>query len=392
MSSIDEVYRMLEERENDLQLAGELGKALLEKNESLTREYDRAYQDYHSQTEKLKSENMWLKNQLAKHSVEWDDVMRTHNEDIMVLREQLSARAKQFAIQSQSTQEINQLAQQNQRLSQELDKVLESEELLKAANQDLKRCLDDLKASNGSLTQDYNDLCTKESMIRRKHQDAEQKVSMLTNLNDRYNKKCDELSYKNGLLEKEKQEALEQVRISDKQIEILKEKNTELFEQIHELASNSSVSSPSFLEELEYSQKSLTSGYSSNLSLLDELDSEEANTLLPVDNLSQLKLEVLDTFQELQAIIEELEVSECASASPSKPKVNTSKDISNGELISTAKHVRYLVTRRHQMGSLLAQIADMKSSLAEQSEKVNFALYWLRVQMQYIDIFLVDKL
>lgn len=67
---------------------------------------------------------MWLKNQLAKHSVEWDDVMRTHNEDIMVLREQLSARAKQFAIQSQSTQEINQLAQQNQRLSQELDKVI----------------------------------------------------------------------------------------------------------------------------------------------------------------------------------------------------------------------------------------------------------------------------
>jgi len=39
--------------------------------------------------------------------------------------------------------------------------VLESEELLKAANQDLKRCLDDLKASNGSLTHDYNDLCTK---------------------------------------------------------------------------------------------------------------------------------------------------------------------------------------------------------------------------------------
>jgi len=69
----------------------------------------------------------------------------------------------------------------------------------------------------------------------------------------------------------------------------LKEKNTELFEQIHELASNSSVSSPSFLEELEYSQKSLTSGYSSNLSLLDELDSEEANTLLPVDNLSQVR-------------------------------------------------------------------------------------------------------
>lgn len=71
---------------------------------------------------------------------------------------------------------------------------------------------------------------------------------------------------------------------------MLKEKNIELFDQIQELASNSSavLNSPSFLEELEYSQKSLTSGYSSNLSLLDDLDSDEAITMLPVDAYSQV--------------------------------------------------------------------------------------------------------
>ena len=70
---------------------------------------------------------------------------------------------------------------------------------------------------------------------------------------------------------------------------MLKEKNSELFERIHELVNNpTSLNSPSFLEELEYSQKSLTSGYSSNLSLLDELDSDEAITMLPVDNFSQV--------------------------------------------------------------------------------------------------------
>lgn len=51
MATIEEVYRLLEERENDLHLAGELGKALLEKNEGLTREYDRACQDHHGQAE-----------------------------------------------------------------------------------------------------------------------------------------------------------------------------------------------------------------------------------------------------------------------------------------------------------------------------------------------------
>ena len=51
-----------------------------------------------------------------------------------------------------------------------------------------------------------------------------------------------------------------------------------------------------------------------------------------------------------------------------------SKDISNGESISTATHVRCLVTRRHQMDSLLAQIAEMKSSLTQQFEKVSLLL------------------
>lgn len=51
MTTIEDVYRLLEEKENDLQLAGELGKVLLDKNEELTREYDRASQDYHGQVE-----------------------------------------------------------------------------------------------------------------------------------------------------------------------------------------------------------------------------------------------------------------------------------------------------------------------------------------------------
>ena len=49
--------------------------------------------------------------------------MKSHNEDIQNLREQLNAKAKQFALQTQSIQERNQLAEQNKRLSLELDKV-----------------------------------------------------------------------------------------------------------------------------------------------------------------------------------------------------------------------------------------------------------------------------
>ena len=73
--------------------------------------------------QRLKYENQWLKGKLASHSNELDDAMREHQEDIQALRDQLSAKAKQFAIQSESLEEKTQLAQQNQRLSSELDKV-----------------------------------------------------------------------------------------------------------------------------------------------------------------------------------------------------------------------------------------------------------------------------
>ena len=71
----------------------------------------------------------------------------------------------------------------------------------------------------------------------------------------------------------------------------------------------------------------------------------------------------------MQTIVDELETSECATSQP-KVKATASKDISNGELISTAKHVKYLVTRRHQLGTLLAQIADLKQEVQSKSSKV----------------------
>lgn len=51
MCSVEQLHRLLEEKENDLHLAAELGKALLERNEQLTREHDKACSDHHQQLE-----------------------------------------------------------------------------------------------------------------------------------------------------------------------------------------------------------------------------------------------------------------------------------------------------------------------------------------------------
>lgn len=51
MATVEELYQLLEEKENDLQLAAELGKALLERNEALTKEHDKSCKDFHNQIE-----------------------------------------------------------------------------------------------------------------------------------------------------------------------------------------------------------------------------------------------------------------------------------------------------------------------------------------------------
>lgn len=42
----EDVWTQLRQKENDLQLAAELGKALLEKNEELKKQYDAAVEEY----------------------------------------------------------------------------------------------------------------------------------------------------------------------------------------------------------------------------------------------------------------------------------------------------------------------------------------------------------
>lgn len=53
--SEDDVYAVLAQKEKDLLLAAELGKALLEKNEELTQKYERLQEDYaqHAEVRKL---------------------------------------------------------------------------------------------------------------------------------------------------------------------------------------------------------------------------------------------------------------------------------------------------------------------------------------------------
>lgn len=47
----DDVYALLAQKEKDVLLAAELGKALLEKNEELTQKYERLQEDYAQHTE-----------------------------------------------------------------------------------------------------------------------------------------------------------------------------------------------------------------------------------------------------------------------------------------------------------------------------------------------------
>lgn len=47
----EDVWTQLRQKENDLQLAAELGKALLEKNEELKRQHDAAVEEYSKKLE-----------------------------------------------------------------------------------------------------------------------------------------------------------------------------------------------------------------------------------------------------------------------------------------------------------------------------------------------------
>ncbi|CAG2226079.1 CCDC64 [Mytilus edulis] len=135
----DDVYGQLAQKERDLVLAAELGKALLERNDELERRNEQIADEFAHKIEELQQEKYELHLKLEKTEVEYENTIKELQYDISQLRHELQTQQHYSDNGDKAaTEKIRELTVQNERLKEEIRQSSVHEEGLVVEMQGLR--------------------------------------------------------------------------------------------------------------------------------------------------------------------------------------------------------------------------------------------------------------
>ncbi|XP_050444347.1 bicaudal D-related protein homolog [Adelges cooleyi] len=128
-----DVYAELRQRERDLRLAAELGKALLEKNDELSRRNERLAEEYSEKLEEIEQDRHSLKRRLVNAQTESDARLLELQADIRDLQAAVSQRERQLRqTEKEKARLVSELTEQNHRLQTQIKELSKAEHDLQA--------------------------------------------------------------------------------------------------------------------------------------------------------------------------------------------------------------------------------------------------------------------
>ncbi|XP_053376582.1 BICD family-like cargo adapter 1 [Mercenaria mercenaria] len=125
----DNLRAMLEQKDRDLMLAAELGKALLEKNLDQEKKLEQVTEEYNQNIEALEQERHGLHLKLENLEGEYENTVKELQYDIAQLREELDRnKHDSYAGEKNKLNRIQELSQQNEKLLEELQNARRMEQ------------------------------------------------------------------------------------------------------------------------------------------------------------------------------------------------------------------------------------------------------------------------
>merc|ERR1712013_484988 len=143
-----DIYSRLQQKERDLILAAELGKALLEKNEDLSKQNEKIAEEFSQKLEELEQEKYHLRRRLEVAEEEYELKVSELHSDITGLRALLDqTETSQRSAEKEKSLLITQLTEQNQRLTSQLKDSSKTEESLTCELQSMRDQVNHKKTS-----------------------------------------------------------------------------------------------------------------------------------------------------------------------------------------------------------------------------------------------------
>ncbi|XP_067015291.2 bicaudal D-related protein homolog [Anabrus simplex] len=321
-----DIYAQLQQKEKDLILAAELGKALLEKNEELSRQNERIAEDFSQKLELLEQDRHALRRRLASLQSESDARLLELQADISALTTKLTEREATLRhAEREKAVLVAELTEQNQRLAMQLKESNKAEEQLSAQLQGLRDQCNLRKSSLQDHVTSLEMLRDEIQMLTDKKMELERRLQALLDERERLTAALDEATDRIVLLEHQSREHELQFRHSQRELEQLRSVNSSLGERLEAMSGSTSSSS-----------------HSTHRSLLNEMecdgDIEEEEEELPLlaqqqstDTDTLLRQEVLTACQQLRGICGQLRRSRSDSFSSSGPE--STPDSSNCDVV-----------------------------------------------------------
>ncbi|MGH0185042.1 UNVERIFIED_CONTAM: hypothetical protein FKN15_018897 [Acipenser sinensis] len=119
-----DLLSLIRHKEKDLVLAARLGKALLERNQDLTRQYENMHKDLTEQLELLEQEKHELRRRCESREGEWESRVAELEGDVQQLQEELEQHQTQLReVEREKSRAVKELSEQNQRLLEQLSRA-----------------------------------------------------------------------------------------------------------------------------------------------------------------------------------------------------------------------------------------------------------------------------
>uniref|UniRef100_A0A0L8GN38 HAP1 N-terminal domain-containing protein n=1 Tax=Octopus bimaculoides TaxID=37653 RepID=A0A0L8GN38_OCTBM len=236
----DDLFAQLAQKDRDLILAAELGKALLEKNDELLRKNETLVEEYTLKIDELEQERHALRLRLESLEAEYENTVKELQDDVNQLRQDLQGQQQQLtAGDKDKVNIIRELTHQNERLSDQVQHAAETEGQLVSEIEGLRSQVS-LRMSMPDQLDQLDALHAKINELTEKKCEIERKIHLLTEERDSYACSLEESQERILMLEKQKLEQELHIRNQGREIYELQEVNHQLQAQIDNLSQRTS--------------------------------------------------------------------------------------------------------------------------------------------------------
>uniref|UniRef100_A0A5F9DV56 BICD family like cargo adaptor 1 n=1 Tax=Oryctolagus cuniculus TaxID=9986 RepID=A0A5F9DV56_RABIT len=333
-----ELLSVIRQKEKDLVLAARLGKALLERNQDMSRQYEQMHKELTDKLEHLEQEKHELRRRFENREGEWEGRVSELESDVKQLQDELERQQVHLReADREKTRAVQELSEQNQRL---LDQLSRASEVEKQLSMQVHALREDFREKNSSTNQHIIRLESLQAeqvleikMLSDRKRELEHRLSATLEENDLLQGTVEELQDRVLILERQghdkdlqlhqSQLELQEVRLSYRQLQVKVEELTE-----ERSLQSSAATSASLLSEIEQSMEA------------EELEQER----------EQLRLQLWEAYCQVRYLCSHLRGNDSADSAVStdssmdeSSETSSAKDVPAGSLRTALNELKRLI-------------------------------------------------